>query len=51
MQGGNEIGDEGVKFIGEALKVNTSVQSLDLVSYYLFYSRFEILSPALVLCF
>ncbi len=36
VQGGNEIGDEGAKFIGEALKVNTSVQSLDLVSNCLF---------------
>ena len=33
VQGHNQIGDEGAKFIGEALKVNTSVQTLYLVSY------------------
>ena len=32
LQGENDLGDNGAKFIGEALKVNTSVQALDLVS-------------------
>ena len=27
---GNEIGDEGAKAIGESLKINTSLTSLDL---------------------
>ena len=36
VQGGNEIGDEGAKIIGEALKVNTSLLGLGLVSYFLF---------------
>ncbi len=33
VQGHNRIGDEGAKFIGEALKVNKSVHTLYLVSY------------------
>jgi hypothetical protein len=37
VQGRNyEIGDAGAKFIGEALKANTSVHTLILVSYFLF---------------
>jgi hypothetical protein len=32
LQRSNLIGDEGAKFIGEALKVNTSLQTLFLVS-------------------
>ena len=35
VQGGNELGDEGAKFLCEALQFNASVQILDLVSYFL----------------
>jgi hypothetical protein len=37
VQRGNGIGVEGGKALGEALKVNTSVQILDLVSAFLFF--------------
>ena len=37
MQGINGIGDEGGKALGEALKVNTSVQILDLVSVFVLF--------------
>ena len=37
MQGSNRIGDEGCKALGEALKVNTSVQILGLVSVFLLF--------------
>ncbi len=33
MQGENQVGDAGAMAIGEALKVNNSVQDLDLVRY------------------
>ena len=35
VQRGNHIGAEGCKALGEALKVNTSVKELDLVSVFL----------------
>ncbi len=35
MQGGNDIGDKGGKALGEALKVNTRVKELNLVSAFL----------------
>jgi hypothetical protein len=37
VQGNNDIGDEGGKALGEALKVNTSVQLLDLVSVFVLF--------------
>jgi hypothetical protein len=37
VQGLNGIGAEGGKALGEALKVNTSVQKLDLVSAFLLF--------------
>ncbi len=37
MQNNNSIGAEGGKALGEALKVNTSVQTLDLVSIFLLF--------------
>ncbi len=37
MQNGNGIGDEGGKALGEALKVNTSVQILHLVSVFFLF--------------
>ena len=37
MQSYNRIGAEGGKALGEALKVNTSVEKLDLVSVFLLF--------------
>ena len=37
VQGRNRMGDEGGKALGEALKVNTSVQELHLVSVFVLF--------------
>jgi hypothetical protein len=37
VQRDNRIGDEGGKALGEALKVNTSVKELNLVSVFLLF--------------
>jgi hypothetical protein len=49
VQGANGIGDEGGKALGEALKVNTSVKELYLVSVFLVFLLVFVLRVFLLL--